>query len=306
MSVRRNDFVYWRISAKMVYAGIYGVAICFIRLLMFVNRRFVDGWGEKLDKDRDIIVITGGSSGLGLKLSALFAVNRYQVVVLDVKEPDQLVVNVTYKKCDVSKKEHVKGVCEAIVESGKSIVLINNAGIAYGKRILDMSPEEIERTLDVNLKSNFWTIRGFLPTMLKQKRGYIVTISSVLGYIGPGGLTAYSATKGGLSTFHDSLTHELDSKAGVRTLLVTVGQMETEMFRRVETPSKFLAPVLQTTEVALKIFEAMENGTCGELSMPLYASLIHWTKIIPQSLVNWIRKTYGMDTSALNMNKKSD
>lgn len=273
---------------------------------MFLNRRFVDGWGYKLDKGRDIIVITGGSSGLGLKLSALFAVNGYQVVVLDVKEPDQLVVNVTYKKCDVSKEESVKAVCEAIIRTSKSIVLINNAGIAYGKRILDMSSEDIERTIDVNLKSNFWTTRDFLPAMLKQKRGYIVTISSVLGYIGPGGLTAYSASKGGLNTFHDSLAHELDSNSGVRTLLVTVGQMETEMFRQIQTPSKFLAPVLQTTEVALKIYEAVENGTCGEISLPLYASLIHWTKIIPQSLVNWIRKTYGMDSSALNMNKKSE
>ncbi|KAA8916807.1 hypothetical protein TRICI_001043 [Trichomonascus ciferrii] len=273
---------------------------------MFVNRRFVDGWGDKLDKERDIIVITGGSSGLGLKLSALFAVNGYQVVVLDVKEPDQLVVNVAYRKCDVSREEHVKAVCEAIVQTGKSIVLINNAGIAYGKRILDMDSEEIEKTIDVNLKSSFWTIRSFLPTMLKQRRGYIVTVSSVLGYIGPGGLTAYSASKGGLNTFHDSLTHELDSKSGVRTLLVTVGQMETEMFSRVETPSKFLAPVLQTTEVALKVFEAVENGACGELSMPLYARLIHWTKLTPQSLVNWIRQTYGMDNSALNMSKKTD
>lgn len=273
---------------------------------MFLNQRLVDGWGDKLDKRRDIIVITGGSSGLGLKLSALFAVNGYQVVVLDVKGPEQLVVNVTYKKCDVSKEKHVKAACETIIQTGKSVALINNAGIAYGKRILDMSSEEIERTIDVNLKSSFWTIRGFLPTMLKQKRGYIVTISSVLGYIGPGGLTAYSASKGGLNTFHDSLAHELDSNSGVRTLLVTIGQMETEMFKRVETPSKFLAPVLQTTEVALTVFQAIENGTCGEVSLPLYTGLIHWTKIFPQSLVNWIRKTYGMDSSALHMNKKSD
>lgn len=275
--------------------------------MLYINQWIVGGNARKLDPNRDAIVITGGSSGLGLKISALFAVRGYRVIILDLNAPPQsLSLNTTFKKCDVADETNVESVKNEIIleHPDKSLVLINNAGTAHGTPILELDSKDIEKTVKVNLLGHFWTIRSFLPEMLRHQRGHIVTISSVLGYIGPAGLTSYCASKGGLNTMHDSLAHELKQHDGVRTLLVTVGQMDSTMFNGVDTPSNFLAPILQTSEVALRVVEAVEQGRGGEFSMPLYASLIHLTKIIPMGVVDLVRKTFGMDKAAICMSKK--
>ncbi|KAF8477252.1 hypothetical protein BDZ91DRAFT_708918 [Kalaharituber pfeilii] len=139
--------------------------------------------------------------------------------------------------CDVGNREQVEEVARQIEkELGTPTVLINNAAVMHGKSIMDLKFEEIENTIRTNLLSHFYTIKTFLSGMLTSKRGTIVT---VVGHIGPRHLTDYSCAKAAVSTLHNALTADLGrANAPIKTLLVEPGQMSSDLFAGVETPSK--------------------------------------------------------------------
>ena len=115
---------------------------------------------------------------------------------------------------------------------GTPTVLINNAAIVVGKSLLDLSMDEIDRSLSTNLLGPFYCLKIFLPAILRGGRGgTIVNISSVIGHLGAAKLTDYAAAKAGIAALHRSLTTELrDSHPDIRTVLVTPGQVSTPLF----------------------------------------------------------------------------
>ena len=174
---------------------------------------------------------------------------------------------------------------------------------------------DISRNFRVNLLSHFYTLQTFLPGMLRQKRGTIVTVSSVLAHLGCKSLCTstlypreqpvtdsirpadYTAAKAGLIALHASVTAELPSEADIKTLLVTPGQLSTPLFAGVRTPSNFFAPVVEPVEVAKEIIAAVDGGMSGEISLPLYARWIKLLGVLPPGLQQVIRWASGMDPS---------
>lgn len=259
----------------------------------------------------DVVVITGGSGGLGKCLvERLVDQAVKKVIVLDVvlPEPEDQVAGVQYYHCDVSNYTRVQEVAEDIRERfGPVTILINNAAVMRGRNLLDMDEEEIKMILRVNLYSNFITIKAFLPGMLELGRGYIVTVASILGHLSPARLSAYGASKAGLFSLHESLTSEIrhsytppdQPPSRIKTLLVCPGQIETDMFKGVKTPSSLLAPVLDPAVLARKIVEMISEGRDGTLYLPLYANFIPLLRAMPTRLTNMARLLSGMD-KALN------
>lgn len=142
--------------------------------------------GLTLDARKDVVVITGGSNGLGKELVRVFSTNGLTVINLDVSPCSDPYENVFFVKCDVSDKTQIQQAYNEIQRKfGFVSVLINNAGVMTGKPLTELSNEEIEKVIAVNLLSNFYLDKAFLPAMLDNKRGYIVTIASVLGYMSP-------------------------------------------------------------------------------------------------------------------------
>ncbi|CAK7897864.1 uncharacterized oxidoreductase Tda5p [[Candida] anglica] len=260
--------------------------------------------GHFFEPHRDVVLITGGGMGLGKEIAKHVSEKGAQTVVLDLKLPtvqDQL-ENVKYYQCDVSNCEQVIEVSKRIgLEVGVVTVLINNAGITHGKSILDLNYDEIEKTIKVNLLSSFYTIKVFLPGMIKNSRGYIVTIASVLGYMSPARLSDYGASKSGLIALHESLTYELGPPSlnpnGIKTLLVCPGQIKTRMFSSVSSPSSLFAPELEPKFVAKKVVKALELGRRGEMKLPLYGNLIPIMRAFPWPVVEFLRNVSGMDQS---------
>lgn len=181
-------------------------------------------------------------------------------------------------------------------------MLINNAAIVVGKRLLDMDMAEIDRSLSTNLLSSFYTLKTFLPAMIRgQNGGTIVTVSSVIGKVGAAQLTDYAAAKAGLIAMHTSLTAELrQSHPDIRTVLVTPGQLSTPLFYGVQTPNMFLAPVVEPVEVAKQIIDSIDNGLSESISMPLYARLMDWYSVLPVGLQTVARRLAGVDTAMKN------
>lgn len=260
--------------------------------------------GNYFQPDRDIVLITGGASGLGKEIVSRFVARNAKVVVLDVVVPEESeqIANVHYYQCDVSDRNQViKCQRQIVQEIGKVTILINNAGITTGKSLLHLSYEEIERTLKVNLLSSFYTIKIFLPDMLELHRGYIITIASVLGYMSPSRLSAYGASKSGLIALHESLTYELGppsiNPTGVKTLLICPGQLKTRMFRGVQTPSSLLAPELDPSYVAKNVLKAVELGRRGEIKLPFYGNILPVFRAVPWPIVEVARYYSGIDQS---------
>ena len=275
-----------------------------------------------------MVVITGGASGLGLLIAEVYGMRGVTVAVLDVREPEGGEArNVEFYKCDVGDRKQVEAVAKDIERDlGTPTVLINNAAIVNGKKILDLSAEEIEtyvppplsspvsktrsrvkvvwwitnplptsRNFKTNLLSSFYTIKQFLPGMLKLNRGSIITVSSVLSSIAPAQLSDYAASKAALKSLHSSLTAELAHLPGIKTLLVTPGQLSTPLFYGVETPSNFFAPVLEPVDVAKEIIAAIDGGLGGHISMPVYSRWIGVMEVLPVSVQKFLRWASGTD-----------
>lgn len=187
---------------------------------------------------------------------------------------------------------------------GTPTILINNAGIVNGLPLLSLTPSQYSRTFNINTLSHFHTCRTFLPAMLASSLGgTIVTVSSVLGHLGASHLTDYTASKAALLAFHTSLSAEIASlpaasnpgAENIRMVLVKPGQLSTNMFSTLKSPSDFFGPVVAAKDLAMEIVDAVERGRNEVLCMPVYAWLVEWLGVLPVSLQRVARWASGVD-----------
>lgn len=193
-----------------------------------------------------VAIVTGARRGMGRAHALKLAQEGVKVVVSDISQEDcQEVVDEIEKakgeglalKCDVSKKEEVdKMVTETIKKFGKVDILVNNAGIAQFKPFLEMTEEEWDRTLAINLKGYFLCAQAAAKEMAKQKSGVIINIASVaMGQQGVGfpNLVHYCASKGGIVGMTEALALELAS-LGIRVNAISPGVIETPMINPIK------------------------------------------------------------------------
>ncbi|KAK4250112.1 hypothetical protein C7999DRAFT_38825 [Corynascus novoguineensis] len=270
-------------------------------IAMAINNRIAFGLPREVDLSEEVIVITGGASGLGLLIAEVYGMRGATVAVLDVAEMENGEARgVTYYKCDVTDKDQVARVAAEIERDlGTPTILINNAAIVIGKPLLELSFTEVEKSLSTNLLSHFYTLKTFLPAMARSEGGgTVVTVSSVIGTVGAARLADYAAAKAGVSALHRSLAAELRaSHPNIRTVLVTPGQLSTPLFHGVRTPSRFLAPVVEPVDVAKEVIAAIDSGRSAAIAMPLYARWIDWYSVLPVGLQTIARRLAGVDTA---------
>ncbi|KAJ9667631.1 hypothetical protein H2201_002166 [Coniosporium apollinis] len=296
-------------APSMILAIAWAVIITIYTILAYIDRRVAYGLPREVDLEEEVIVITGGASGLGALIAEVYGLRGASVAVLDVKEPEGEVNGVDFYKCDVGDCGQVERAAKQIERDlGTPTILINNAGIMHGKPLLQLSPAEITQTLNVNLLSHFHTLQTFLPGMLSEGRGTIVTISSVLAHIGAANLSDYTASKAALLALHASLAAELaqhpdPAARDIKTILVTPGQLGTRMFERVRTPSAFLAPVVEPNELAREIIGLVDRGESGVVALPLYARWIWLWGCLPVGVKRVVRRVGGIDTAMAPLGK---
>ena len=185
------------------------------------------------------VIITGATRGIGkgvaLKLAEQGANIAFTYVSskekADAIEQELLLLGVKAKafKSDASIMSEAESLVKEVNETFGSIdVLVNNAGITKDNLLMRMSEEDFDRVLEVNLKSIFNMTKSAQRTMLKQRSGSIINMTSVVGVKGNAGQSNYAASKAGVIGFTKSIALELGSR-NIRCNAIAPGFIETEM-----------------------------------------------------------------------------
>ena len=189
--------------------------------------------------NKKIVLVTGASRGIGRAIAKLLAENDYQVIAnycnsLEAaeslqKELKEKNIEIDIFKADVSKRNEVKNLINFVLNKyGKIDVLVNNAGIDQEKLFQDISDEDWNNIMNINLYSVFCTTQEVVKNMIQNKSGCIINISSIYGVTGGACAVAYSATKAGIDGITKSLAKEL-GPSNIRVNSIAPGCINTDM-----------------------------------------------------------------------------
>jgi 3-oxoacyl-[acyl-carrier protein] reductase len=188
--------------------------------------------------DGQVGVITGAASGIGKAIALKFAEHGSSLGILDsadlgdvVREIEQKNVACKSFSVDVSDRGRLKEVFAELLEYYFKIdILVNAAGIWKKASILEISDEEMDRTLEVNFKGVYNCAKLVLPSMIERQSGKIISVSSVSGKAGSGVASGYAASKGAINAFTKSLAREV-GRLGIRVNAIAPGLIDTPMGR---------------------------------------------------------------------------
>ena len=189
-------------------------------------------------------IITGASRGIGKGIAEVFAKHGANIaftynassesaLALEKELQDTGVKAKAYQS-NAANYQEAQDLVEAVLTDFDSIdILINNAGITKDNLLMRMQEADFDKVIEVNLKSVFNMVKAVQKTMLRQRKGSIINMSSVVGIKGNAGQTNYAASKAGIIGFSKSVALELGSR-NIRSNVVAPGFIETEMTEKLD------------------------------------------------------------------------
>lgn len=186
------------------------------------------------------VIITGGTAGIGRQIAKSFAAQGAQVIIggTNTQRGQEVVSEIhqqfpgalaTFYPFDVANHQQTEQFVKQVTEKyGKIDILVNNAGITRDQLMMKMSEEEWDTVLDTNLKSCFNLCKALIRPMMKQRKGKIINISSVIGLTGNAGQVNYASSKAGMIGFTKALAKEVASR-GINVNCIAPGFIQTPM-----------------------------------------------------------------------------
>lgn len=272
-----------QLARTALYLGGAGVLLSANALL---NKWAVNHWtasrpGEWSHWERELVVVTGGSSGIGAHVvQGLLARNpQTRIAIIDfaplawTPPAGMLGANLHYFQADLSKPDEVRAVCARVRdEVGHPTVLVNNAGLSRGFGVLDGTYADVEVTLKTNLTAPFLLVKEFVPEMARNNHGHVVSVCSMSAIVPPPGIVDYAASKAGVQALHEGLSMELKHRYNAPRVRLTNGVfnfINTPLIRgsRPDQP-QFLTPLLHVETVSEAIVDALYSGYGGVIYLP--------------------------------------
>lgn len=224
-------------------------------------------------------LVTGAGRGVGRAVAIAMARRGHDVVLVarTIAELDETASEVIAAgrralavRCDVSREGDVARARDATLREmgGPPAVVVNNAGVVRRASVAEMTEDDWDHVVDVNLKGTFLVTRAFLPSMLHAGRGRFVAVASISATLGTPRLSAYCASKWGVVGFTKSLAEELRG-SGLQAMCILPGSVDTAMLA-----GSGFAPAMTADDVAgLVVYAALDapaamNGSAVEAFGP--------------------------------------
>nr|POE96476.1 dehydrogenase red2 [Quercus suber] len=258
-------------------------------------RNLSNGVQDKYVWDKEIAIVTGGAGVIGGNIVKLLAEQGVKVAVLDVIPMTyEAGPNVYYYKCDITSPSAIATVASQIRSAlGHPTILINNAGVARGKTILNATEKDVRFTFEVNTLAHYWLAKEFVPAMVSNNHGTVVTVASLAAYVCVPDMVDYASSKAAALAFHEGLTAELKTRykaPKVRTIVVNPGYTRTSLFEGYNnSANSFLMPTMTPETVAETIVKKVLSGTGGSLYLPGFGVMMTWLRALPHWMQNHVR-----------------
>ncbi|KAH3955554.1 hypothetical protein HBI81_016670 [Parastagonospora nodorum] len=254
-------------------------------------------WGSetaKWDWSKEVAVVTGGCSGIGALVVKGLVGRGVKVAVLDVNDLPanmQGYAHIKFFRCDVTDPDAVYATAGEIkISLGAPSILINNAGILGTHTILATPDAFLKKIFEINVLSNWYTTKAFLPSMIAANKGHIVTIASAASFIGVAGLADYTATKAAILSFHEGLAQEIKhhyKAPNVLTTSVHPNWVRTPLLGPVEEELKSRgSEILEPQYVADRVVQSVLSCRGGQVVLPEAAGKVAMLRGLP----NWMQE----------------
>ncbi|TLD26980.1 hypothetical protein PspLS_04845 [Pyricularia sp. CBS 133598] len=280
---------FWRVKL-LLYLGL------FRSINNYLSRKSSNNWAsDKYVWSKEIVVVTGGSAGIGAHIVQFLAERGIKVVVLDIQPLSfSATSSVHYFQVDLTSPAKLAAVADEIrARVGNPTILINNAGVARGKSILNSTERDIRFTFDVNAMAPFWTVKEFLPDMVKKNHGMVVNVSSYAAWITSPEMADYAGSKAAVMALHEALSTELKVRykaPRVRTVIVHPGFTKTALFTGYNATQPFMIPPLEPETVAEAIVRQVLTGESGQVIAPGMGNTLGALRGFPMWYQNRLRE----------------
>ncbi|KAK5936687.1 hypothetical protein PMZ80_011058 [Knufia obscura] len=247
---------------------------------------------------QEIVVITGGSSGIGAAIVSLLASKSITTIILDIQKPAKpLSPTVHFYETELTSSSSISHAVDRIhTHHGHPTVLINNAGIGPEALILNCPLDSVRRTFEVNVIAHYAMVQAFLPDMIAHNHGHIVTTASMASFAPRAACVDYAATKAAVQSFHDGLGVELAmhyGAPGVRTSIVHPGWVRTPMLDLLIGTEKFREATIEPEDVARAVVKQLLSGNSGQVVIPGWMGLLtgyrgwpHWGQEVANMMLS--------------------
>jgi short-subunit dehydrogenase len=226
------------------------------------------------------ILITGASSGIGKELAKRYENQGHTIFAISRRKAE---FKNSYE-CDVADFDKLREIVKKIVNNNTIDMVIANAGISYPHSTVFMPFEEFKNTIDVNFISIHALLENIVPQMKENKRGKIVLISSLAGYVSSPTSLAYSASKRAINSYAEGLRNQL-SKYNIKVINIKPGFIESEMTAK----NRFKMPFLLPLDKGVEKIEYAISKDKKEYSFPfVFASIVKIVSILPVNLKDFI------------------
>jgi 3-oxoacyl-[acyl-carrier protein] reductase len=198
-----------------------------------------------------VSIITGGAQGIGLATAEKFAAEGARVVICDVNQDvisgvvnefKQSGIDVDGFNADVTNQADISNMVDLVISKyGQIDCLVNNAGIVRDARMVNMTEEQFDSVIDVNLKGTYNCAKSVFPHMMERQSGVVLNASSIVGIYGNFGQTNYAASKFGVIGMAKTWAREF-GRFGIRVNAVCPGMIKTEILS--DIPDKVLENIV--------------------------------------------------------------
>ncbi|XP_060632204.2 17-beta-hydroxysteroid dehydrogenase 13-like [Anolis sagrei] len=261
---------------------IYSCLEALVKLFIPKNRKSISG---------EIVLITGAGHGLGRATAYEFAKHQSVLVLWDINKQG---VEETAEECrklgaivhafavNCKNREEIYTVADKVKKDiGDVSILVNNVGVITAAKLLSTKDEQIQDMFDVNVLSHYWTTKAFLPAMIKNNHGHIVTVASISGHIGLPFAVTYTSSKFAAVGFHESLKEELRflGKDGIQMTCVCPSIINTGFTKMNKT---LMVPVLKVEDAAKDLMEGILTNQKIVFSPPWAKIIVVSSKFLPE------------------------